>query len=105
MLPTIMTSPPLPIDDDQLLFGRMATSAWSVTVAVGYREIARRLELLEPPAFEEQSETGPAQRPAAIEPVWENGVLTLPKTTAILTSKISNLLRRCGSQRRPRSGR
>jgi hypothetical protein len=32
MLPTIVTSPALPIDDDQLfhdrLFGRMATSAW-----------------------------------------------------------------------------
>jgi hypothetical protein len=78
---------------------------WHEGPEVVNREIARRLELLEPPAFEEQSETGPAQRPAAIQPVWEDGVLTLPKTTAILTSKISNLLRRCGSRRRPRSGR
>jgi hypothetical protein len=46
-------------------------------------EIARRLTLPEPHAAENQSETVPAQRPAAVEPVWENGVLTLPKTSAI----------------------
>jgi hypothetical protein len=43
-------------------------------------EIARRLALREP---EHQSQMVPAQRPAAVEPVWENGVLTLPKISAI----------------------
>jgi hypothetical protein len=45
-------------------------------------EIAARLKRIEDEASDEQSKTLPAQRPAAVEPVWENGVLTLPKTSA-----------------------
>jgi hypothetical protein len=45
-------------------------------------EIARRLEQLAPRPEEPPDTSVPPQRPAAIEPFWENGVLTLPKAAA-----------------------